>query len=80
MATNTNDKLSPEDKALLEEDEQASITQDEALDDARAEQQMIEGAVNTDDNMRRMEQQRSRNQDEPDEDLERDDPVPPKGS
>lgn len=80
MATNMNDKLSPEDKALLEDDEQARITQDEALDDARAEQQMIEGAVNTDESLRRMEQERSRNQDEPDEDLERDDPVPPKGS
>ena len=47
---------------------------------AEAEQQMLEGAIDTNGPVRRLERQRSLNLDEPDEDLDRDDPVPPKGA
>ena len=41
---------------------------------------MLEGAIDTNGPVRRLERQRSLNLDEPDEDLDRDDPVPPKGA
>lgn len=67
-----------ERKALIKAEEDR-LSREDTLNDVRAEQQMIEGAVDTDDSVRRMERQRSMNQDEPDDDLDRDDPVPPKG-
>lgn len=59
--------------------EQARIDQDDTLNDVRAEQQMLEGALDTDLSVRRMERDRSRDQDEPDDQLDLSDPVPPKG-
>lgn len=72
------DLTAAERKALIVA-ENAKADQDEARNDARAEQQMLEGVVDTDVSVRRMERERSRNQDEPDDRLDLSDPVPPKG-
>lgn len=79
QGTPPDDNLTTEEREALINADNASAEQDEALNDARAEQQMLEGAVDIDVSVRRIEQERSRNQDEPDDQLELSDPVPPKG-
>lgn len=74
-----DDNLTVEEREALIDADNARAEQDEALNDARAEQQMLEGAVDIDVSVRRIEQERSRNQDEPDDQLDLSDPVPPKG-
>jgi hypothetical protein len=78
------------DKARsIDEDEELQLAADRELErereldndevnDARAEQQMIEGSADTRENFERIERHRSLEQDEPDSELEALDPVPPK--
>jgi hypothetical protein len=47
------------EQAALEKVERDRLAQEEALNDIRAEQQMIEGAVDTDESVRRMERLRN---------------------
>jgi hypothetical protein len=47
------------EQATLEKVERDRLAQEEALNDIRAEQQMIEGAVDTDESVQRMEQLRN---------------------
>ncbi len=77
--TSPGAKLTAAERKALIEAEKARVDQEEALDDVRAEQQMLEGAVDTDMSVRRMERERSRDQDEPDDQLDLQDPVSPKG-
>ena len=72
------DLTAAERQALIDAEETRS-GQDEALNDVRAEQQTLEGALDTDASVRRIERERSRDQDEPDDQLDLSDPVPPKG-
>ena len=76
----TSTTLSDAERKALVDAESDRLAQEDSLDDVRAEQQMLEGAMELDSPVRRMERQRSLNQDEPDEALDRDDPVPPKGT
>ena len=80
MSQPTSTTLSDAERKALVDAENDRLAQDASLNDIRAEQQMLEGAIDTDGSVRRLEQQRSLNQDEPDDDLDRDDPVPPKGA
>ena len=72
-------ELSAAERQALIDAEADRVAQEDALNDVRAEQQMLEGAVDTDASLRRMERERSRDQDEPDDQLNLSDPVPPKG-
>ena len=72
-------ELSAAERQALIDAEADRVAQEDALNDVRAEQQMLEGAVDTDASVRRMERERSRDQDEPDDQLNLSDPVPPKG-
>lgn len=74
----STDPSAVEREALIDA-ENARLEQEEAQNDARAEQQMLEGAIDTDVSVGRMERERSRDQDEPDDQLDLSDPVPPKG-
>ena len=76
--TNSSQKLTNEERARLIEEEEASEAQDDSLNDARAEQQMIEGAVDTHESFTEIERHRSLEQDEPGSNLDALDPVPPK--
>ncbi|MBC7513129.1 MAG: hypothetical protein H7234_01675 [Herminiimonas sp.] len=72
-------ELTAAEREALVDADNARAEQDEAQNDARAEQQMLEGAIDTDASVRRIERERSRDQDEPDDQLDLSDPVPPKG-
>ena len=62
MSKPTDDKstteLSDAERKALIKAQRQQQAQEEALNDIRAEQQMIEGAVDTDESVRRMEQLR----------------------
>ena len=80
----TTDKTRPideEEESQLAADrelEREREVDDDELNDARAEQQMIEGSADTLGNFERIERHRSLEQDEPDTELDALDPVPPK--
>ena len=78
MSDATNSTLTNEQRKQLMEDEVARQEQEDGLNDARAEQQMIEGAVDTHASFAEIERHRSLEQDEPGSDLNGLDPVPPK--
>lgn len=78
MSDATNSTLTNEQRKHLMEEEIARQEQEDGLNDARAEQQMIEGAVDTHESFTEIERHRSLEQDEPGSDLNGLDPVPPK--
>ncbi len=78
MSEATNQSLTNEQRKQLMEEEIAREAQEDGLNDARAEQQMIEGAVDTHESFTEIERHRSLEQDEPGSDLNGLDPVPPK--
>ncbi|MFC3110588.1 hypothetical protein ACFQAT_23400 [Undibacterium arcticum] len=53
---------------------------DQALDEARARQQMIEGNADVSGTLERLEKKRSLGKDDPDSLINDTDPVPPKGN
>ena len=75
-------KLHPSDDTddieLTSDRDLDSVVDDDELNDVRAEQQMIEGAVDTRETFQRIERTRSLEQDEPNSELDSLDPVPPK--
>jgi hypothetical protein len=79
MNTSSNTPLSEAERKRLLDDENDRVSQEDALDDVRAEQQMLESPAGTDEAVRRLERHRSLDKDEPDDDLDRLDPVPPDG-
>ena len=78
MSEATNSTLTNEQRKQLMEEELVRQEQEDGLNDARAEQQMIEGAVDTHESFTEIERHRSLEQDEPGSDLNGLDPVPPK--
>lgn len=78
MGSPTNQVLTNKQQRELMEEESARQAQEDSLNDARAEQQMIEGALDTHESVTQIERHRSLEQDEPGSDLNGLDPVPPK--
>ena len=78
MSDQLHQKLTNEQRKELMEEENARQAQEDGLNDARAEQEMIEGAVDTHESFTAIERHRSLEQDEPGSDLNGLDPVPPK--
>lgn len=58
-AESSTDQLTDAERKALIKAERDRLAQEEALNDSRAEQQMLEAAVDTDASVRRMEQLRS---------------------
>lgn len=74
----TNPIQTDEEREALLRQEELAEADDDGQNDARAEQQMLEGAVDTHESLREIERHRSLEQDEPDDSLNDLDPVPPK--
>lgn len=78
MSNHTNQTLTNEQREQQMKEELARQAREDGLNDARAEQQMIEGAVDTHESFAEIERHRSLEQDEPSDNLDALDPVPPK--
>ena len=78
MSEKPSQNLTNEQRDQLIEEELERQAREDGLNDARAEQQMIEGAVDTHESFTEIERHRSLEQDEPDSGLNDLDPVPPK--
>lgn len=78
MNIHKNQTLTNQQRKQLIEEEAVREAQEDGLNDTRAEQQMIEGAVDMHESFTKVERHRSLEQDEPGSDLNALDPVPPK--